>query len=125
MARTNIAAQTLPLWTGGAYPTLPISGGDADITFVAADVSLGNSSALLNNKTMVLAYNTAASAAHTITFTSAVDAQNRTGDITAYSIAAGKVAAFGPFKSDGWAIGGLLEIDCNHAEITLAIITLP
>lgn len=124
MARTLIAPQTLPLWTGGAYPTLPIGAGDADITFVASDVGNGNSAALVDNKTMVLAYNSGATP-RAITFTSAPDAQNRTGDITAYSVAAGKVAAFGPFKSAGWAITNLLEINGAHAELTLAIITLP
>lgn len=120
MARTNIAAQSFI----GAYPTLPIGAGGADLTFSNGDVANGNSSALVDNKTVVLAYNTDSSA-HTVTFTSAPDTLNRAGDISAYSVAAGKVAAFGPFKAVGWAVGGVLEINVSDATMHLAVITLP
>lgn len=119
MSRTNIVAQTLP----GAYPALPLAGGSVTLTEVPADVGNGNITPIVESKTVVLAHNINV-AAKTITFTSAVDSFNRTGDITSYSIGAGKIAAFGPFKSGGWNNSGL-EIDANHADVLLAVITLP
>lgn len=124
MARTNVAAQTLPITPGGNYPTLPIGAGLADITFAAADTVNGNSTVPVDGKTVVLAYNTD-TVARTVTFTSAPDSYNRSGDITAYSIAAGKVACFGPFKTAGWLVGGVLEIDASNALLHLGVIQLP
>lgn len=119
MARTNIAAQTL----AGAYAA-PISPGGADITFVASDTSNGNDTALVDAKTVVIAQNTGASA-RTITFLSVPDTIGRTGDITAYSVGVGKTSRFGAFKTVGWASSGRLRFDGAHAELVLAVITLP
>lgn len=120
MARTNIAAQSLP----GAYPVLPVSADSVDVTVVPADVANGNETTLVNDKTMVLCHNSGASP-RTITFTSVADTLNRTGDITAYSVGAGQIVLWGPFKTVGWAHTGKLWIDGAHAELTLAVITLP
>lgn len=119
MARTNIAAQTLP----GAYPALPLTPG-SNLTEVPGDVTNGNSTALVEGKTMVVAHNINV-AAKTITFTSVVDAFGRTGNITAYSIAAGAIKLFGPFKLAGWSNAGNLDIDVNHADVLLAVVSLP
>jgi hypothetical protein len=121
MARTNIAAQTLP----GAYPVLPVTADSVDLTVVPADVANGNETALVNDRTIVFCDNTGASP-RTITFTSVADTLNRTGDITAYTVGAGQQAIWGPFKTVGWAqSGGKLWIDGAHAELVLAVITLP
>lgn len=120
MARTNIAAQTTP----GAYPVLPVVADSLDITTVPADLANGNESTLVDNKTFVIAHNSGASP-RTITITSVADTLNRTGDITAYSIGAGQIAMLGPFKTVGWAHSGKLWIDGSHAELLLAVITLP
>jgi hypothetical protein len=120
MPRTNIAAQSLP----GAYPVLPITANARDVTFVPADVANTNETPLVNDKTTVLCRNVGASP-RTITFTSVADTLNRTGDITAYSVGAGEAAIFGPFKTVGWAHTGVLWIDGAHAELELAILTLP
>lgn len=120
MSRTNIVAQTLP----GAYPALPVTPG-SDLTEVPADVGNGNSTAIVEGKTMVIAHNVNAGA-KTITFTSVADTPyTRTGDITAYSIGIGKIKIFGPFKAIGWSNSGNLYIDCNHADVLLTVITLP
>lgn len=119
MARTNIAAQTLP----GAYPTLPVTPA-SDLTLVAADVANGNMTPIVEGKTVVFAQNTGVGA-RTITFTSVADTFGRTGDITAYSLAAGKMKLFGAFKAAGWTHSGNLWIDGSHAEVLLAVITLP
>lgn len=120
MARVNVAAQT----TLGAYPELPLTANSADLAMQAGDNSLGNYTALVDNKTFVIAQNTD-SGAHTITFTSVVDTFNRTGNITSYSIGAGELAMFGPFKTLGWANSGQLWIDVNDNTVKLAVITLP
>lgn len=120
MARTNIPAQSLI----GAYPSLPISAGGADLTFTAADAVNGNSTPLVDNKTVLLAYNTD-SAPHNVSVNSVADTLNRTGDITNYSVAAGKVAAFGPFKAAGWANSNTLQFSGADATVEFAVITLP
>jgi hypothetical protein len=119
MTRTTIAAQTLL----GSYPALPITPA-TDVTEVPADVGNGNDTTIVDNKTIVVAHNINV-AAKTVTFTSVADAFNRTGNITSYSIAAGKYKIFGPFKVAGWSNAGKLDIDANHADVLLAVITLP
>ena len=125
MARVLIAAQTLP----GAYPTLPIAPGSRVLSFQAVDVGLGNYTPLIENKTSILVKNGHATDAKTVTITSVVDALNRTGDITAYSLAAGEIARFGPFKGVGWNHGagttGGIWIDGSSADIKVAVETLP
>lgn len=122
MSRTNIAAQSI---ASTYYPTLPLGAGSADIVETANDDPTDRDTALVDGKTLVLAHNTD-SGAHTITFTSVVDAPfNRTGDISAYSIAAGKIAKFGPFKSAGWANSGRLQIDVSDPKIRLTVLQLP
>ena len=122
MARVLIAAQTTP----GAYPTLPIAANSRDLQMQAGDASLGNYTPLVDGKTLVICQNTnATSTARTVTFTSAVDAFNRTGDITAYSLSAGELGLFGPFKTVGWSDAGNLDIDVSNAEMVIAVITLP
>lgn len=120
MARVNVAAQTTP----GAYPELPITANSLDVAFQAGDNSLGNYTALVENKTYVLAWNTDVGA-HTVTITSTADTFNRTGNISAYSIGAGEIAQFGPFKQLGWSQSGQLWIDVNDNTVKLAVITLP
>lgn len=121
MARTNIVAQTLL----GAYPTLPITAGGADPGFTSNSDPTDRSTALIDTKTVVIAHNTDVSS-HTITFTSVADSLNRPGDITAYSVAAGGISIFGPFRASGWAqTGNVLFIDVSDAHVELAVITLP
>lgn len=120
MARTTIVPQTL----AGAYPVLPLSAGSADFAFTAVDDPTDRQAALTDSKTTVIAHNTDSSA-HTITITSVADQFNRTGDIAAYSIAAGKVAHFGPFKTVGWGHSGQLWIDVSSPLIRLAVVNLP
>ena len=124
MARVLIAAQTLL----GAYPTLPITPGSA-LSYQAVDTGLGNYTPLVENKTTLWIKNTHATDAKTVTITSVADTLNRTGDITAYSLAAGEEKPFGPFKGVGWNHGagttGGIWIDGSSADIKVAVVTLP
>lgn len=122
MARTTLTAQTL----AGAYPVMPtgLVAGSADLIWTAANVADKNETALVAGKTVVLARNVAASASHTVTFTSCPDGYKRIGDMGPYTVAAGKVALFGPFGADGWSLGGLLQFEANHADIQFVVLTL-
>lgn len=121
MPRTNVAAQSLP---STYYPTLPLSGGSADIAFTATDAATDMDTALVDGKTMVLVKNEDVDP-QTVTFTSVVDSLNRVGDIEAYSVAAGKVARFGPFKLAGWSAAGKLQWDVSDPLLRSAVIQLP
>ncbi len=121
MARVDHAAQQ----GLGAYPTLPIAANGADLVEVAADATNKESTDIINGKTFVIAHNTGVGA-RTVTFTSVVDAQNRTGDITAYSIGAGEIAIFGPFHKNGWGQSGgdagKLFFEASHAEVLFSVL---
>ena len=121
MARVVVVAQPAP----GAYPV--VTAGSLDVTMQAADVALGNYIPIVANKTLILVQNTHATDAKTFTITSVVDAYNRTGDITAYSLAAGDIALLGPFKTEGWSHGsgadGGVWINGESADVKIANIT--
>lgn len=60
-----------------------------------------------------------------VTFTSAADAQGRTGDVSD-TIAAGKDAFYGPFSINGWQqSGGKLHFEVAHAECLITVLRLP
>ena len=124
MARVLVAAQTLP----GAYPTLPVGAGSRILAFQATDAGLNNYTPIVEGKTLVFVKNAHATDPKTVTFTSVADSTlHRTGDITAYSIAAGVVAVFGPFKAAGWyhsdAGEAGLWINGSSADIQVAVVT--
>lgn len=121
MARTNIPANSSLV---GSYPAVPLSAGAADVTETAVDDPTDRMTSLIDNKTYLLAHNTD-TVARTITIGSTLDSLNRKGDITAYSIAAGKLALFGPFRTVGWSNGGNLNIDVSDPKVRLAVLTLP
>lgn len=121
MARTPITLTT-PI---GSYPTLPLAANAADATLVAADVANKNQIAFGSAaRLLVLAINTHATTAYTTTVTSAPDAFNRSGDISAYSIDAGEIVPF-IFQRDGWRQSdGNLYIEANNAAIKFIAIQL-
>jgi hypothetical protein len=92
----------------------------------SASVSAGNDTEFAIGRTVLLAGNTAASASHNVTITSAPDIQGRLGNIGPYVLAAGKVARFGPFVMEsGWSTAGRLLFSADHAEVQFAVLTLP
>lgn len=118
MPTTAIPVQT----TLGGYPaTLPLAANSADFTWTAADVANGNHYVSSGDE-IVLINNTGASP-YTVTVTSQKDAFGRTGDITAYSLAAGDFAMLGPFPNQGWAnSAGQIAISAENVAVTFAII---
>ncbi len=120
MARTALPIIT-PL---GSTPALPITAGAAAFVFTAADVTNKNSFPCTGRE-LVLIENTD-SGAHTVTITSVVDGQNRTGDITTYSLAAGAFAVLGPFHNSGWQqADGNIYLEATDATVKFAIVRLP
>lgn len=114
-ARTDIAVQ-IPL-----DPNVTFAAGTADLTWTSADVSNLNSFTM-SGKEIVFCRNTHATNPYTVTLTSAPDALGRTKDIAAYSIAAGKVARFGPFATLGWRQStGKFHLQGENASIQFAI----
>lgn len=120
MARVTLTAQDAL----GSYPSLPIASNGADLTETAADAT-NKEQVLLTGRELIIAHNTGAGA-RTVTFTSVADALGRSGDITTYSIGAGEIAVFGPFKREGWAqSNGYLYIEASHAEVKWGVVRLP
>ena len=122
MARTTITGKTLP----GSYPSLQPTAGSLELTeYAPGTASDGVQVTLIPKKTILIARNTNAGA-QTVTVTSVADAQGRSGDITTYSIAAGKLAAFGPFETEGWRQSdGNLYAVASHIDVKFSVLYLP
>jgi hypothetical protein len=117
MARVSITKSNAP----GSYPTAGVS-----ITWTDADATNKNQFTMGGND-LLLVRNGHASTAKTVTINSVPDAQGRSRDITAESLAAGVTRAFGPFKEiAGWAqSGGTLNCEGEDNNIKFAVISLP
>lgn len=118
MARTNITPQTVV----GPYPTLPVSANALDLTETAADVENKNQFTPSGDD-LVIVHNTGASA-YTVTFTSIADEFKRTGDISAYSVGAGEIAAF-RLKKPGWMQSdGKVYLEAEDASVKFAVLQI-
>lgn len=125
MARTVIAAASIitPL---GPYPSLPVSALALDLAWQAADTTNQNYFPLGTGKYLILARNVHATTPYTITLTSSVDERKRTGNISTYSLAAGKVAAFMVDQQVGWIQSdGGFYLEGSNASIEFCILRLP
>lgn len=119
MTRAAITKVTIQ----GPYPVLPVSALALDLTFTAADV--GNSNSFVpSGDDLLLVWNTHATLGYTFTLSSVADAQGRTGDITAYAIAAGVISAF-RIKKTGWMqTDGSIYLAGSNAAVKFCIIPL-
>lgn len=114
-----------PVTPLGPYPTLPVSATTLDLTWTAADTSLFNSF-LLQGPAIILVRNVHASSPFTFTLTSAPDTRGRTGDVTTYSLAAGKVSAFYLNSTAGWLQSdGYFYLAGSDVSIQFCIVRLP
>jgi hypothetical protein len=122
MPRTALTPVTLK----GPFPGT-VNAGDLTVPFVALDNVNGNSFPFTGREVIVF-QNSNAGGAQTVTLASAPDAQGRTGDIAAYSIAASGFAFFYPGTGNpvGWRQSdGNVYIDCNAATVKAIILRLP
>lgn len=116
---TTLTVQQSP----SVYSTIAADG--ADVTMTAGDASNGNDFVSSGDE-IVIVQNTHATLAYTVTFTSVADSLNRTGDITAYSLAAGEIACFGPFPAHGWRYtGNKIRVTVSNASIKLGLVRIP
>lgn len=119
MPRTTITAQV----PKGPYPTLQPAADALDLVMTAADVA--NKNQTLLNGNLVLIVQNSGGIAYTITLTSVVDSRNRTGDITAYSLAAGDIAAFWIGQAEGWLqTDGYFYYEASNAAVKFAVLKL-
>lgn len=110
--------RTTPL---GPYPTLQPAADALDLVMTAGDASNLNQF-VLDGPMMLIVQNTGAGA-RTFTLTSAVDALQRTGDVTAYSLAAGDIAVFNFSQVIGWKqTDGYMYLTASHAEVKFGIV---
>ena len=119
MARTTLTK----LVAQGPYPVLPITAAGLDVVETAADVANKNQF-IPSGDDLLIVHNTGA-AAYTVTLTSAPDAQNRTGDITTYSVGIGVIALFRINSSKGWVqTDGNVYIEAANAAVKFAVVAL-
>ena len=112
--------RTTPL---GPYLTLQPAANALDLTLTTAD-TVNLEQVLLDGPILIVAHNNGVGA-RTITLTSSPDAALRTGDVSAYSIGADKIAIFKVDRTDGWRqTDGFLYIQGSHAEVRWGIVRL-
>lgn len=102
MARTSIPVVT-PI---GPYPTLPVTALAADVAqnaLTGSSGASGNQAAFGNFNRLLLVFQNTDATSKTVTITSLASGNvfNRTGDISAYAIAAGLMSAFF-IERNGW-----------------------
>ncbi len=115
LTKTTPLGEKSSLYTAGA----------ADVTMAAADVSNKNRF-VPSGKDVVIAHNTHATDAATVTISSVADPVfGRTGDIATYSLAAGDIAVFGPFRREGWQQSGYIYLEASAADIYFGVLALP
>jgi hypothetical protein len=109
----------------GNFPGLSLVANSADLVMTAANAT-NKEEFVMTGKDLLIAHNTGAGA-RTVTITSVSEGRTkRTGDITTYSIGAGKFAAFGPFEKAGWMqSNGKLYFEAEHSEVKFGVVTLP
>jgi hypothetical protein len=120
LAITSISSQ-IPV---GPYPGT-VGAGALAITFTAADVSNGNSFPITGREVLLI-WNSD-SIAHTVTLTSVTDLRGRSGDVTAYSVAATSYAAFN-FRAglEGWRQSdGTIHFSASDATVKFAVLYIP
>jgi hypothetical protein len=93
-----------------------------NVVETAGDVANGNRFTLSGHE-ILLAHNTD-TGAHTLTITSSADTKGRSQDITAYSIAAGKIAMYSFLSGqEGWIEGdGTCHVTVDDATLKLAVL---
>lgn len=107
----------------GPYPTLPVVADSLDVTFLAAD-TVNFEQFIPSGDDLLIAWNTHATTGYTVTLTSAADDKGRSGDVTAYALAAGEIAAF-RFRKAGWEQSdSRIYFQANNVAVKFAVLQL-
>lgn len=120
MPRTAIT----PVVPPGPRPTLPLPALSAALPMVAVDAVNFNQTPCTGRE--LLFFSNPSGGALTVTVTSVPDPQNRTGDITTYSIPAAGFAVLGPFSTVGWKQpDGNLYFTGSGAALLVGVVQVP
>lgn len=123
-----MAAQVIPVVPFiGPYITLQPTAASLNVAWTTGQVGSGDNIIQTSGTTRyhLLMRNTHASLAQTVTIVSVADPFIRTGDITAYSIAAGLYASYWFSSTLGWANGsGNITIQCSTTDISFMLFAL-
>ncbi len=124
MADPIIPTTLTPQTAVGPYPSGTITTGDLQPTWAAGDATNGNRW-LARKGDLLFAYNSSADTAATITISSQPNRNKRTGDITDYSVAAGKIACFNFSETDGWIdSSGYIAVTPSATALKLVVLRL-
>jgi len=108
-------------------PFATVTAGLLDYTMAAGDVT--GSTFTCTGREILLIENPAGGSTYTVTISGSTDEKNRTGAITAYSMAAGDRVVWmgGLTNSAGWkdSSTGLITVTVSNAAVLLAVIVLP
>jgi hypothetical protein len=119
MARVNLTRT----FVVGPYPALPPTADSLDVVFTAADTT-NKEEFVMSGNDVLLVWNTGASA-YTFTLNSVADDLKRVGDISAYSLGAGEIAAFKFTNKKGWMQSdGRCRLEANNTAIKFAVLKL-
>jgi hypothetical protein len=118
--RTNISSVLPPALLSGTP-----GAGTLALSWTAAD-TVNQNQCDITGKEVLLAWNTDAVTAYTVTVNSVPDPQlGRSGDITSYSIPAGTVCWIGPMPTVGWQqSNGKLYFQANNAAVKFAVVKI-
>jgi hypothetical protein len=95
------------------------------LAWTAAEITWFNSAVCTGNE-ILLVWNTHAADPGSVTISGATDAFGRTATIAAYNLDAGKIAFFGPFRSDAFRqTDGKLWFAGSADTVKFAVIRLP
>jgi hypothetical protein len=108
------------------YPTLQPAANAADYVYVDAGAAFAAGHQFVHTGRELILVHNANGAAQTITISSVIDDEKRTGDITTYSVGIGEYAVFGPFPVDGWRqTDGNLYLAASATDVGIAVLRLP
>lgn len=109
----------------GGYPDMPLVADSADFVWTAAGADFVAGAGFDHTGMEIILVRNDNVGAQTVTITSVLDAHNRLGTITTYSVGAGEYAAFGPFPLAGWqASDGDMNLTFSAADMYVAVLRL-
>lgn len=120
-ARATLTAQSPAAILAGS-----IAANALDLTWTAADASNYNEVVLTGNE-ILLFWNTHASTAYNVTINApaTVATLGRSGDVSNYSVGAGKIGLYGPVPVTGFAqTNGKLYFQAENASVKFAVVKL-
>lgn len=115
----------VPIDTVAGYPATPLAPNALDINFINAGAAFADGAGFPHTGREVLLIRNLNAGAQTVTISSVNDAQNRKGDITAFSFSTGEIGAIFLPKA-GWSQpDGQLYFAASATDVAFAVLRLP